>query len=273
MSGKGLLIKLSKVHCIFLCILFISGCGSGIKVATPVTSGVTEQPVDAVKKVIREERRGIRTRKDAIQFYINKGVSLYFDSEMKLTSFDCSRPAGLTDEDMKYIVFFPEAGAVHLSDKGITDAIFFYFRELKKITALSLYNTSVTGEGFRYLTDKKELIILDFGGSPITDTGLFYLSRIDFSDNIIILNLRDSYISDEGMKYIEMMRIGKGRINLRHTAVTDIGIKRLSQFKDLVEIDLLYTNVTESGGEWLKKQLPEANITWGELPPVWESPE
>lgn len=275
-SGDGidptskLLMRLFIFYSICICTLLASGCGSSARNDRIASPGIAGSTVDVVKKVIREDKLGIKTREDAIQFYINKGVSLYFDSKNNLTSFDCSRPGGLRDEDMKYIVFFPEAGAVHLSDKGISDAAFFYFQDLKKITALSLYNTSVTGEGFIYLTDKTGLIILDFGGSPITDRGLSFLSRINFSDYVIILNLKGSRISDEGMKYIEMMRIGKGRINLRHTAVTDNGIKRLAGFKNLVEVDLLYTNVTDSGGAWLREQLPGSNITWGELPPVWE---
>lgn len=248
----------------------IAGCGKGIKNDKTVNTAVIEYHDDPYKKVLNEDKRGIKTREDAIQFYINKGVSLYFDSRMKLTSFDCSRPAGLTDDDMKYIVFFPEAGAVHLSDKGITDEIFFYFQNLKNITALSLYNTSVTGEGFRFLADKKDLIILDLGGSPITDKGLSFLSRIKYSDNLIILNLKNSRITDDGLKLIELMRIGKCRINLRYTPVTDIGIKSLAGFKDIVEVDLHYTKVTDVGGRWLKSQLPAANITWGEIPPVWD---
>jgi hypothetical protein len=248
----------------------MSGCGTNVRNADIDKTPAVEPYVDPLKKVLTEDKRGIKTRDDAIQFYINKGVSLYFDSRMKLTSFDCSRPGGLTNDDMKYIVFFPEAGAVHLSDKEITDDIFFYFQNLKKITAISLYNTSVTGEGFRFLTDKKELIILDFGGSPITDKGLSFLSQIKYSDNIIILNLKNSRVTDEGMKYIEFLKIGKGRINLRNTSITDSGIKSLAGVKDLVEVDLHYTKVTDNGGRWLKGQIPAANITWGELPPVWK---
>ena len=255
------------IYIMIMLLLLITGCNKNVRDDLNNKPSI-ELPADPYKKVLNEDKLGIKTRQDAIQFYINKGVSLYFDNHMRLTSFDCSRPGGLTDDDMKYIVFFPEAGAVHLSDKGITDEIFFYFQNLKNIKALSLYNTSVTGEGFRYLTDKKDLIILDFGGSPITDKGLSFLSQIKFSDNLVILNLKSSMVTDQGMKFIELMRIGKCRINLRHTSVTDKGISCIAGFKDIVEVDLHYTNVTEAGGRWLKSQLPEANITWGEIPPV-----
>ncbi|HPJ34180.1 MAG TPA: hypothetical protein PK358_05045 [Spirochaetota bacterium] len=229
---------------------------------------IKNERIDIVKEVIEKDTRGIKTREEAIQFYIDKGVSLYFDNSMNLTSFDCSRPGGLTDDDMKYIVFFPEAGAVHLSDKTITDEVFYYFQDLNMITVLSLYNTGVSGDGFRYLLEKRKLIIFDFGGSPITDVGLNYLSRINFENKVIILNLKGSKITDEGMKYIQKIRFGKGRVNLRHTSVTDAGIRHLSGFKELVEVDLIYTGVTDRGGEWLKKQIPGANITWGVLSPA-----
>lgn len=224
-----------------------------------------ETRIDLVRKVISEDRNGIKTRDDAVRFYRYKGVSLYFSRDLKLTSFDCSRPAGLTNDDMKYIVFFPEVEGVHLSDKNITDEVFYYLQDLKKITALSLYNTSVTGAGFNYLTDKSGLIIFDFGGSPVTDKGIEYISQISFSDHVIILNLKGSKITDEGMKYFEKIRFGKGRINLRNTSVTDKGIKNLAGFKDLVEVDLINTGVTESGGKWLKTKIPAANISWGVL--------
>jgi hypothetical protein len=267
---RDLSVRFFFIYISIILLLFIAGCGKIVRDDVTDKSPSVQSPVDPYYKVISEDKLGIKTRQDAMQFYINKGVSLYFDSQMRLTSFDCSRPGGLTDDDMKYIVFFPEAGAVHLSDKGITDEIFFYFQNLKKITALSLYNTSVTGEGFRFLTDKKDLIIFDFGGSPITDKGLGYLSQIKFSDNLIILNLKNSRVTDDGIKFVELMRIGKCRINLRHTSVTDNGIKSLAGFKDTVEIDLHYTKVTDSGGKWLKTQLPGTNITWGEIPPVWQ---
>ena len=70
------------------------------------------------------------------------------------------------------------------------------------------------------------------------------------------------------MKYIKKIRFGKGRINLRHTSVTDAGITNLAGFKELVEVDLLYTEVTDRGGKWLQKQIPGANITWGILSPL-----
>ncbi|HOP62609.1 MAG TPA: hypothetical protein PK906_04505, partial [Spirochaetota bacterium] len=64
---------------------------------------IKNERIDIVKEVIEKDTRGIKTREEAIQFYIDKGVSLYFDNSMNLTSFDCSRPGGLTDDDMKYI--------------------------------------------------------------------------------------------------------------------------------------------------------------------------
>jgi len=255
---------------LLLSFLFYYGCSKHTQTEVIDKNKNIEAAADPVKKVISEDKRGIRTREDAIQFYINKGVSLYFDNNMNLTSFDCSRPGGLTDDDMKYLIFFPEAGAVHLSDKDITDEIFYYFQNLKKITTLSLYNTSVNGEGFIYLKDKTDLIIFDFGGSPITDKGLKYLSEINYADNIIILNLKGSKVTDEGMEYLKNMRIGKCRINLRHTTITDTGIKNLESFQNIVEVDLYYTKVTESGGRWLKNKLPGATVTWGEIPPAWE---
>ncbi len=90
-----------------------------------------------------------------------------------------------------------------------------------------------------------------------------YLSQINYSDNLVILNLKNSRVTDEGMKFIKLMKVGKCRINLRNTLVTDDGIKLLAGFKDIVEVDLLYTKVTDSGGKWLKNQLPQGKHNLG----------
>ena len=200
--------------------------------------------------------------------HINKGVSLYFDEKMNLTSFDCSRPAGLKNDDMKYIVFFPETGAVHLSGKDITDSVFYYLQDLKMLTALSLYDTSVNGEGFKYIIDNRELIVFDFGGSPITDSGLKYISQIEFKKHIIILNLKESKITDEGMKSISKMKLGQVRINIQSTQITDKGIEYLFNFKNAIEIDLRNCKISDTGVSRLKKAIPGASIIWGILPPV-----
>ncbi|HOQ11753.1 MAG TPA: hypothetical protein PK104_05260 [Spirochaetota bacterium] len=246
---------------IFMCCgLLLLSCKSKDIFIAPKDEERDRLLVDAI---ISQEDYSIKTRDEAISFYKAKGVSLYFEGNDRLRSFDSSRPCGLIDGDLKFLRFFPEVSGVHLSDREITDSVFYFLKDLKNISAISLYNTKVTGEGFRFLLDKNKLIIFDFNGSPIDDNGLKYLSLINYSDKVLILNLSGSKITDNGMEYISRINFGKGRINLSKTSVSDRGIRFLEKFKELTEINLLYTNVSQQGAMWLKSKFPDADVQWG----------
>jgi len=220
-----------------------------------------------INQVISEDTAGVKNRNDAILYFKSKMKYFRLNKKNNLVSFDCSIPIGLTDNDLKYLVFFPEVSSIHLSDKNISDYPFYYFQNLKKLSAISLISTSVTGNGFKYLLDKSELESFNFSNSPITDEGLKYLSEIKYKNPIIILNLKGSKVTDTGMQYIAKMKFDRGRIILNGTSVTDEGIKHLAGFKNMIEIFLYNTKVTDKGGKWLESQLPDTTVYWGKQVP------
>jgi len=213
--------------------------------------------------------KSINDRNSAKEYYLQKKIlgRVQFDKNDYLYVFDCAGMDSVTDDDIQYIIFFPEIKAIHLSGKKITDKSIFYFKNLKKLRSIYLYDTNITGKGFIYLKEIKRLGGFVFDGSTISDIGLMYLSEIQYEEEVENLNLRNTKITDEGMKYIAKMKIGKAYISLFNTKVTDEGIKYLAGFKELKEIDLRETKVTDKGGKRLQEQLPNTEIYWGKYIP------
>lgn len=209
----------------------------------------------------------INDRKSAIKFYEKKMGYLHLDNQGNLNSFAMASEDHITDYDLKYIIYFPELIAVHLVGKDITDKSCVYFQDLKNIQSISLNETNVSGSGFKYLIDKTELDRLDLSDSPITNEGLKYLSEIKFKNPITEFYLDNSKVTDAGMPYIAKMKFDQGRISLSGTVVTDEGIKHLAGFKNMIEIILYNTKVTDKGGKWLESQLPDTTVYWGKHKP------
>jgi hypothetical protein len=222
---------------------------------------------DLINKVITEEKIGVKDRQAAIEFYKKKIKYVYLDKKGMMHGFSYSKEYLLTNDDIKYLVFFPEVEGIHFSGIEISDECFYYFQNMKNLSGISLIGTSVTGNGFKYLVDKIELDNFDLRNSPITDYGLKYLSEIKYKNPIIGLYLDNSKVTDAGMPYIAKMKFDQGRISLSGTAVTDEGIKHLAGFKNMIEIFLYNTKVTDKGGKWLEAQLPNTTVYWGKHVP------
>lgn len=246
-------------------LLFIMSCAVG--------SNTNKQKYEINIKNEQVESKNfevINDRKLAIKYYEKKMGYLHRDNNGNLNSFPVGYDDNITDVDLKYLILFPELGAIHLYGKGITDNSFQYFQGLKNLRSISLNETSVTGSGFRYLVDKTELYRFDLSKSPITDEGLKYLSEIKFKNPVNELYLCESKVTDAGMPYIAKMKFDQGRISLSGTAVTDEGIKHLAGFKNMIEIILYNTKVTDKGGKWLEAQLPDTTVYWGKRKPVYD---
>ena len=222
---------------------------------------------DIIQQIKQNNAEGIKDRKSAIEYYKKRLGYIDIDNQGNFESFTCSKEDDIKDEDLKFLVFFPELGSVHLVGYKITDKSLIYFQNLKNIRSISLNETSVTGNGFKYLLDKVELYQFEFSKSPITNEGLKYLSEIKYKNPIIGLYLSESKITDDGMPYIAKMKFDQGRISLIGTSVTDKGIKHLVGFKNMIEIFLYNTKVTDKGGKWLEAQLPNTTVYWGKRKP------
>ncbi len=222
-------------------------------------SGYTE----IQKRVILEDRLNIKDAqlaKDYLAEKCNKDYNdpYYLDTEGHPKGFDCSTTP-LTDEDIKYMAFFPNVADMLVTGKGITDKSLEYFMQNKYLEGIAFYNTSVTGIGFKYLKQLKKLEVLILKGSPITDEGCRYLSGIKLESPINEAIFSYTKITDKGLGYLSKLQFN-GILMLNDTVITDEGLKYLANQKDLQELWVVNTKVTDEGVQWLQKELPRLSI-------------
>ncbi|HEY0055351.1 MAG TPA: c-type cytochrome domain-containing protein [Pedobacter sp.] len=100
---------------------------------------------------------------------------------------------------------------------------------------------------------KEQILWLDLSDTKITDNSLKYISQFK---NLTRLILDNTAITDAGLKHIKALPRLR-HLNLYHTNITDSGLKSLSNCKELTTLHLWETKVTANGIESLKKSLGE----------------
>ncbi len=212
---------------------------------------------------IQSQNEQINSREKALKYYTEKYHP--FHKYSKGLMFDFSSSETLTDDELKYLVFFPEITYIAIGSRHITDKALEYLQDKNEISGIDLSNTSVTGEGFKYLTSLKKIHLISIEDSPFTDQGLKYISEIDFPGEVE-LSFSGTLVTDEGIKYISKLKL-KGGLYLNETKVTDGCLKYFVNQKGLKMISFVKTKVTKKGAEWLMKQLPDADIWYGDESP------
>lgn len=211
------------------------------------------------------EGENVKNKEDAIKFYEQNFEAIEFHNNDKEVSFDFSDSEKLTNDDLKYLKYFPETTVALLGGKGVSDSALEYMEDKKHLVTFGLYNTTVIGEGFKFLKKLKKIEGIVVTDTPFTDIGLKYLSEIKF-DKPVEINLHNTKITDAGLKYLSKIKL-TGALYLANTKITDEGLKYLVNQKDLVEIDVRGTRVTKEGVQWLDKQLPNTGIKYGKYIP------
>lgn len=99
---------------------------------------------------------------------------------------------------------------------------------------------------------------VDFGGKSIGNRDLQVLAGFPALE---VLNLADTLIDDEGLRFIPVCTELK-ELNLSGTKITDVGLAQLLRFKKLKTLDLNQTSVTDDGIQQLAalKQLSRPNV-------------
>jgi Leucine-rich repeat (LRR) protein len=107
----------------------------------------------------------------------------------------------------------------------------------------------------------------DLSGKEVTEGSLSQLSQMK---RLKVLNLSRSTITDDGLKYISHMTVGK--LYLGRTQITDAGIKHLARMTGLKFLSLAGTQITAGSIEHISQMtgleelyLGRTNITEGEL--------
>lgn len=235
--------------------IFILSCGKVTKGSSDFT--------EIQKRIIMEDRlnvKNVQSAKDYLGQKCNNDYndSYYLDSQGHPQGFDCSTTP-LTDEDVKYMAFFPNVTDILITGRDITDKSLEFFIDFYYIRGLFFKNTSVTGVGFTNLKKATKLEVLNFSGSPITDEGCRYLSEIKLEGPINEAMFNNTKITDKGLSYLSKLQFS-GILMLNDTVITDEGLKYLANQKDLQELWIINTNVTTVGVQWLQKELPRLSI-------------
>lgn len=149
------------------------------------------------------------TREDAIAYFKQKSQTdkyIYFQSRNeRVINFKGQKEVydvigltskNVTDEDLKYLISFPEVEVIQLTNSKITDKGLNYFSELKKLRILKLEKTNITDNGLRFLKKIESLQTLDLFYTKVTDKGIQELSSLK---NLTMLMLHGTKVTQKGI--------------------------------------------------------------------------
>ena len=105
-----------------------------------------------------------------------------------------------TDEDLRYVAYFPTMERVSLSRTKVTDDGLFRLQACPKLRSLHLDSTAITDMGLARLSPFTELESLSLSGTKITDAGLFHLAKMQ---KLKELWLRNTAITNDGFLELE----------------------------------------------------------------------
>ncbi len=140
----------------------------------------------------------------------------------------------LNDEDIKYIVQYPQ------------------------LTRVSIAETSITSRGLAEMASLKNLIALQTHLSKIDDQGLAQLQAFPQLQELFLggpLNSEQAVLNAaQNLKQL-------GVLWIFDVPLTDAGVNRLANMPNLNVIKLIRTNATDAAVNRLRAALPDAKIT------------
>jgi hypothetical protein len=133
--------------------------------------------------------------------------------------------------DPLWVTTFPELESVSLFHVPLSDEALPNFEELRHLRSVNLMRTYVPKASLRHLAKVPNLEQLGIG--PANDEMLVYLT---------------------GCNRLQVLRI------FQSEDVTDAGLRYLSQFPELRQLQLIETGVTQEGARRLREQYPSLEI-------------
>ncbi|MGI6524156.1 MAG: helicase HerA domain-containing protein [Bdellovibrionota bacterium] len=146
---------------------------------------------------------------------------------------------------------------LQLSDLDITDEHLLQLSHtaFDNVRELLLSNTHITDKGLISIANLRNLTHLFLDGTDITDDGL---KAIMMLPRLQILNLSRTAVSGVGLATLRGSEIRK--LILRETRLTDSGLDCLTEFKQLAEVALEGTAISDKAFDILCSNLPNVNI-------------
>lgn len=176
-------------------------------------------------------------------------------------------------------------GFHHLKDSALQ-----LVRQFKTIAFLDLFEAGdageVTDQGLSYLADNRSLVSLHLGPG-VSDDGLAHLVGLTQLEELWVHTGEEDklQLTDRGMLYVAKLNKLES-FSLGHSSVGDAGVELLTDlthlrdmglgssnitnaviptllnFKQLTNLDVEYTALTENGIKKLKTALPNCKIRW-----------
>jgi hypothetical protein len=120
------------------------------------------------------------------------------------------------------------------------------------VTSLNLFGTKVTGAGLKELAGFKNLTTINLTPFDVDDEVLAALREVDLLHALVMAR------GDRGVRPAKSDDVLT--LNLSLTKVSDTGLKELTGLKNLSELNLFGSKVTNAGVKALQKELPGCKI-------------
>jgi len=124
-------------------------------------------------------------------------------SSLKCVHLDDCR---ITNAGLAHLSGLRHLQVLSLSRTKIDDSGMKHLKYLKELAGLSLQGTAVGDEGVKQLGDLRQLKLLVLSRTLVSDNGLRYLSQMTCLDNVIVLGLSGTRITDESAGVIKKLQ-------------------------------------------------------------------
>jgi len=142
----------------------------------------------------------------------------------------------------------------------ITDNDLVILQKFPYLRKLDLTGTSITGAGLKHLKNLEYIRYLFLLGTNVSDAGV---AELQGHSRLEQLCLDETKVGDAGVKYLAPL----GRLVMLHLQtqgeITDASVETLVKLKDLKELKIEGTKITEDGKAKLVKALPEIEFIGG----------
>ena len=189
--------------------------------------------------------------------------------------------AAITDPGLSTIRSLPLEELTLFRCFRVTDAGLEHVAGLTKLKRLSLRGTPVNGLGLTHLADKRDLVQLQLSETMLDSAGiqqvrkLTSLTRLELRQTIIgdagldavatlsrltYLDLEGCGISDAGLVRLSPLTKLRTLVLAVNQGLTDACIPVLTQLKDLRELDISQTGISNEGAQQLVAALPACRV-------------
>jgi len=175
----------------------------------------------------------------------------------------------VSDEVKRYLPGLPQLTSLALKEGQATDDCLRTIASLSRLEEIYMWDApAVTDAGAAPLRNLAHLKFIHLSGAQLTDESLRTFGGMLQLEG---LTLQNNHFTDQGLAHltnlhrlkslwVDKTTIGSSRSEPRHggghTPISDQGIERLSGLKNLEELGIQGTDVTESGVERLKAAIP-----------------